>query len=149
MVLHAKDLRKGRYSLQNSYYFITSTTFNRRPHFNSFFNARVLIKQLQSSDLNNLTETIGFVVMPDHFHWLFQLKGDKTLSQVVGRVKGSSSKLLSPYVPQKLWQAGYHDRCLRYDEDIKKLLRYTIANPLRANIVESISDYPHWDCIYV
>jgi len=27
--------------------------------------------------------------------------------------------------------------------------RYIVANPLRAGLVESVRDYPHWDAIWL
>ncbi|MNL58136.1 hypothetical protein D3C87_1817490 [compost metagenome] len=48
-----------------------------------------------------------------------------------------------------LWQQGYHDRALRRDEDLVKLARYVVANPLRAGLVEKLGDYPLWDAIWV
>ncbi len=48
-----------------------------------------------------------------------------------------------------LWQRGFHDRALRREEDLVKLARYVVANPLRAGLVEKLGDYPLWDAIWV
>ncbi|WP_232771197.1 REP-associated tyrosine transposase [Colwellia sp. 75C3] len=144
-------MRKGRVSLQGQSYFVTAVTHERTPLFKDFYNARILINHLKQSDFNQFTSTVGFVVMPDHFHWVFNLSGDISLSDVVGRVKGGASRSLnlSLYSSMKIWQAGFHDHCIRSDEDFKRVMRYTVANPLRANIVTTVGDYPHWDCIYL
>jgi hypothetical protein len=43
-----------------------------------------------------------------------------------------------------LWQAGYYDRVLRNDDATADVVRYIIQNPVRAEIVESPTSYPHW-----
>jgi len=151
MSYHAKDLRKGRFSQQGRFYFVTAVTYGRTPFFNDFYNARILINHLKQSDLNHFTATVGFVVMLDHFHWVFKLVGDKSLSDVMGRVKGGASRELHLRLnrSEKIWQSGFHDHCIRSDEDFRRVMRYTVANPLRAGIVERVGDYPHWDCIYL
>ena len=151
MNYHAMDLRKGRFSQSGNMYLITTTTVNRSPVFDNFDNARLLINILKESDFLDYTKTIGFVVMPDHLHWLAELKSTKTLSEVVKQVKGKSSFLINQRQQQqgKIWQAGFHDRCLRKEDDILHVMRYLVANPLRAGIAKSVSDYPDWDCVYV
>ena len=48
--------------------------------------------------------------MPDHIHCLFKMKSDKKLSEVIGKVKGSSSRFINK---NKLvsdifsWRTGY------------------------------------------
>jgi len=48
-----------------------------------------------------------------------------------------------------LWQQGFHDRALRREDDLVKMARYVVANPLRAGLVERLGDYPLWDAIWV
>ena len=141
---HAQDLRKGRYSEPNRLYLVTAVTLNRNPVFQDFQHARVLINILRSEHLRNQVNTYAYVVMPDHFHWLLQLN-EEALSHVVGRVKRLTARQLG----QNLWQDGFHDRAVRQEDDLKAMARYVIANPLRAGLVESIGDYPHWDAVWV
>jgi putative transposase len=44
-----------------------------------------------------------------------------------------------------LWQKGFHDHAVRGDEDMRALARYVVANPVRAGLVRSVREYPHWD----
>lgn len=88
--------------------------------------------------------------MPDHFHWLIELQ-DGSLSGLMQRIKSLSTKAVSLSTGRKisLWQRGFHDRALRREEDLVKLARYVVANPLRAELVEKLGDYPLWDAIWV
>ena len=80
-------------------------------------------------ELGNV-ESLAFVVMPDHFHWLFTLQNDNTLAKVMQQVKGSSSALIQKsrrerediLLHKALWQNGYHDHALRTEEDLQSYL---------------------------
>jgi REP element-mobilizing transposase RayT len=65
-------------------------------------------------------QTLAFVVMPDHLHWLLWLGENTTLQTVVRHVKSVSAHDLNPALNRqgKVWQAGYHDHALRHDEDV-------------------------------
>jgi REP element-mobilizing transposase RayT len=97
--------------------------------------------------MDQATKTIGFVIMPDHFHWLFQLKDKYSLSDSVDRVKGRSALAVNKQRNgiHKVWQSGFYDRCLRGEDDVVDIMRYIVANPLRAGLVKSLKNYPHWD----
>jgi REP-associated tyrosine transposase len=100
---------------------------------------------------SQLADTLAFVVMPDHMHWLLQLGSNQNLSRVVGSMKsGSSRQMRRRRQPgASIWQSGFHDRALRCDEDLAQVARYIIANPLRAGLVERIGDYPLWDAVWL
>ena len=140
-----KALRKGRLSIPSQIYSITAVTRCRQQIFTDFYAARALIRILQRHQITDDAKTLCFVVMPDHLHWLMQLSTRKTLSQTVQSVKSMTSKSLN----QSLWQKGFHDRTIRHDEDIVAIARYIIANPVRAGLVKSIRDYPHWDAVWL
>jgi putative transposase len=139
---HGKNLRKGRYSSHNQIYLITTVTQNRQPVFADFYKGRQLIKVLQNE---RHAETLAFVVMPDHLHWLMVLGEQRQLAMVVQGVKSISSRIIG----SPLWQAGYHDHALRAEDDLQATARYIVANPLRAGLVERIGDYPHWDAVWL
>jgi putative transposase len=41
-----------------------------------------------------------------------------------------------------VWQVGYFERVLRDDEPTETIVRYVLANPIRAGLVERPQDYP-------
>lgn len=145
MIKHQKDLRKGRYSQQSQIYHITFTTINRTPTFNDFAKAHTLINIFKQSDQLQHTATLAFVIMPDHIHWLMQLTGSQSLSNVIKVIKSKASVQLG----KPIWQSGYYDHALRKDEDIQTIARYIVANPIRAGLVNKVGDYPHWDAIWL
>ncbi len=100
-----------------------------------------------NADAQGLCETLAYVVMPDHVHWLFLLCRD-TLSDIVRQVKSKSAiqiNKLRGTEGRRVWQKGFHDHAVRADENLTEIARYIIENPLRAGLVHSIMEYPHWD----
>ena len=129
---HGGDLRKGRFSEGNRIYFITAVTQNRAPHFADFHLGRLLVYVLRGETPR--AETLAFVVMPDHLHWLMQLREGQALSRVVANVKSISSRRINRAFGRSgsLLQAGFHVHALRRDEDVANVARYIVANPSRA-----------------
>ena len=142
---HGKDLRKGRVSLPGQAYHITTITLDRRPIFSDLRSVRLLINALRAAQTRDEATTLAFVVMPDHLHWLLQLEAGTSLSAVVGAVKAVTAHGLGA----RVWQGGFHDHALRQEEDLAKLARYIVANPLRAGLVQRVGDYPHWDAVWL
>lgn len=103
-----------------------------------------MVRQLRQQRDEGRADTLCFVVMPDHLHWLMVLRAG-TLSETVRLFKGRSARELG----RPLWQANFFGHAVRGDEDLRKLARYIVANPLRSGIVEHIADFPLWDAIWL
>ena len=95
--------------------------------------------------------SLAWVVMPDHVHWLFQLRATSSLSEVVKTFKARTAHRINRHLGKSgtLWQKSFYDHALREEEDIRAIARYIVANPLRAGLVEHIGYYPHWDAIWL
>ena len=146
-----RNLRKGRVSIPNQIYHVTTRTRDYSPVFADLRAGRILIDRLRCEEERGRASTIAFVVMPDHLHWLLQLTGHYSLSRVVNDVKANAARLINNVTEKKgpLWQRGFYDRAIRNDEDLIAVSRYIVANPLRAGIVKSVRDYALWDSIWV
>jgi len=144
------DIRRGRYSEAGRSYLLTTVTHQRRSLFHDFHHARLVIQQLRRCELERSCRSLAWVVMPDHVHWLIELKA-LPLGEVMRRFKARSSLALHRAgVPsQRVWQAGYHDRALRREEDVLHVARYIVANPVRAGLVRSVREYSHWDAVWL
>ena len=94
---------------------------------------------------------LAWVLMPDHVHWLVQVGEEGNLSRVVNRLKSASSRQVHRLMGARgpLWQQGFHDHALRAEEDLRRVARYVLANPLRAGLVQRMGAYPYWNAIWV
>jgi len=148
---HSRDLRIGRVSLPGHAYLITTVVAGRRPVFRNLWCARILVRAMQHQEAVDHAQTLAFVVMPDHLHWLLQLGDKMPLTQVVAVTKRWSAEQINRGLSRAgtLWQPGFHDHAVRAEEDLRTLARYVIQNPVRAGLVESVRQYPHWDAIWV
>ena len=137
-------LRRGRISSIGFTYHVTFTTRNRIPYLSDFMAARRFINVLKQDEKRGYTLTFAFVVMPDHVHWLFELKHG-SLAQSIKRVK---SVFTSQNI-ERIWDYGFYDHAIRSDEALIGVARYIVANPLRAGLVDRVGDYPHWDSLWL
>jgi REP element-mobilizing transposase RayT len=143
-------LRRGRFSKAGNFYVLTAVVEGRRPVSQDWHAGRSVVEQFRSAETSGLVRSMAWVVMPDHFHWLIELR-DKTLAELMCRVKSRSSHSLkrSQDLDGRLWQRGYYDRALRRDEHLQQAARDIIANPLRAGLVQRVGDYPLWDAVWL
>jgi len=140
-------LRNGRRSLVNQIYHVSTSTHDRRPLLAELACGRAVVDTLRHEHEAGHVESLAFVVMPDHLHWLFSLIGTRALSECVKNVKCFSARRIHEIhgFKARVWQTGFYDRAIRREEDLVGIARYIVANPLRAGIVRSVRDYPLWD----
>ncbi|MGH8464185.1 MAG: REP-associated tyrosine transposase [Pseudomonas sp.] len=143
-------LRRGRCSQPGRLYLLTTTTHQRKPLFHDFAHARMVVRQLRQSEQEQACQSLAWVVMPDHLHWLIELEA-VTLGTLMRRFKSRCSLALHKAGVEHgpIWQNGYQDRALRREEHVVRVARYIVANPLRAGLVNRVGDYPHWDAVWL
>ncbi|WP_426116357.1 REP-associated tyrosine transposase [Pseudomonas sp. DSP3-2-2] len=143
-------LRYGRFSKLGQIYLVTSVVQDRQPVFVEFHLGRLLVEELRRAQEQELAQSLAWVVMPDHLHWLFQLQKG-TLSGLIQQVKARSAIAINRARCSngRLWQPDFHDQAIRRDQELINMARYIIANPLRANLVQYIGDYPLWDAVWL
>jgi len=142
---HSRNLRRGRVSQTGQIYLLTMISLDRFPVFADFFVARRVVRVMHEPSVVSAVETLAFVVMPDHVHWMAQLRDGASLGDVVRRFKARVSIVLG----SRVWQRGFHDHALRSDEDVPGIARYVVANPVRAGLVGRVGDYAHWDAVWL
>jgi putative transposase len=149
---HGRDLRKGRHSQPGQVYLLTSVTHRRRPVLVDFHLGRLVVHAMRHHDCRGNTQTLAYVVMPDHFHWLLGLGNDLDLPRLMASLKGYTARRIGERIDldgEPLWQEGYHDHALRREEDAAAVARYIVANPLRAGLVRRLADYSLWDAVWL
>jgi len=147
---HGSNLRKGRCSEAGRPYLVTTVTHERKRVFRDWRIGRLLVTELRLSSELHHVESLAWVIMPDHLHWLFILR-DITLAAAVHRMKARSAIAINRHSGNsgRFWQKGFHDRAIRQEEDLQTVGRYIVANPLRAGITRNIGTYPLWDAIWL
>jgi len=135
----------GRRSMRFAYYTLTTTVAGRRHIFTDPASVKCVVDALRQSDQELRTQTLAWVVMPDHVHWLVQLRNDN-LSRCMQRFKSRSARafnLLHDTCGASVWQRGYYDHCIRGDHALQAHAQYLMENPVRAGLVTTPEAYPH------
>ena len=145
------DLLKGRCSLEHQVYHITCTTQGRVCWFESAVLSKIVISEMRRLLEAGYVDSLAWVLMPDHLHWLFVLQSEQDLSTVIRLLKGRSARLMNAHLQRTgmIWQKGFYDHAVRADEDLQRTARYIVANPLRAGLVDHIGDYSWWDAVWL
>jgi REP element-mobilizing transposase RayT len=146
-----QSLRKGRASVSNGVYLITTTTFERKKLFADFAVSCAAARCFENATLLGDAKMLAWVLMPDHAHWLLQLGERDTLRRVVNRLKSASARYANRARGSSgvIWAKAFHDHGLRDEEDLQGTARYVIANPLRAGLVARVGDYPFWNAVWL
>ena len=117
-------------------FFWTICTYMRRP----YFETAAVVGPVQSHFFQ-ATESadvaiLAYCFMPDHLH--LSLQGRANASKVewsVIRAKQLSGYWFQRHHGGRLWQKSSWDRLLRPEEDPAGVIRYIVANPVRAGLV--------------
>ncbi|MGE4072819.1 MAG: transposase [Lysobacterales bacterium] len=143
-------LLHGRQSQVGLWYVITTVSLGRIPVFASAQAAQLVAEEIRRVP-QNFAESHAWVVMPDHLHWMIELRSGIDLSRLVQGLKSRSAIAVNRSRGQSgpIWQPGFYDHQLRADEDFRAQARYIVANPLRRGLVARIEDYPHLWCRWI
>lgn len=81
-------------------------------------------------------ELLAHVVMPNHVHVLFRLEQGQDLGKTIHSWKSFTAHEINKNLGREgtLWQEEYHDRIVRSDEHLHRLVDYTLENPKKARI---------------
>lgn len=142
-------LRRGRSSDPGRSYLLTFTTAERRPLFGDLWHARAAVRGLVHPNVLGDAHLWCWVLMPDHAHLMLAL-GTCALPRIVQAGKAASTRNLRELgLTGRVWAPGYHDRAVRHSDEIRRMARYVVANPVRAGLVASVRAWPHWDAAWV
>jgi putative transposase len=101
-------------------------------------------------------DLLAFVVMPSHYHWVFQpreqwvacrKKGDKRTprEEIIHSANLFTATQCNRVLGRKgtFWQHEPYDHWIRDVHELERIIRYIEANPVKAGLV---SDPAEWEC---
>ena len=86
-----------------------------------------------------------FIFLANHFHMLIVIDTPEDVSNFVGYIKCESAHAVNKLLGRKqrtIWCDGYDSPIILTPRDVIRYIRYIYLNAARANLVESIGDYP-------
>ncbi|HHT9110109.1 MAG TPA: REP-associated tyrosine transposase [Candidatus Brocadiaceae bacterium] len=149
---HQSSLRKGRVSIPERCYSVTTCIEGKRPllvpdslrPLADVRTAQVIENCIRWLHEQKRWNCRGYVVMPDHVHVIFLLGESQILSGVVSSFGKYTAKKLNELSGQKgrVWQHGFYDHCLRDEKSYMRHLRYIYENPVRKGLVQYPEEWP-------
>ena len=126
-------------------HFLTICTHQRRSWFVDADVVRDVTLHFLRTAAAEQFSILAYCFMPDHLHALASGESESAdLRRLVHLAKQQSGFAFKRRHGERLWQDSYFDRTLRENETIPATIGYIVANPVRAGIVNSPGDYPHW-----
>ncbi len=89
-------------------------------------------------------DMIAYTIMPNHVHFVAQLKGERTLSQVMQSLKGFTAREANKILNLSgtaFWQPESYDRVVR-EGRLGNTVFYTLNNPVKAGLVNDWREWP-------
>ena len=85
----------------------------------------------------------AWVVMPNHVHLVVDV-WDVPLVKLINGWKGKSSREANKLFGRRgqFWQEDYYDTLIRDEEHLKRAIRYTEQNPLKAFLAKAAREWP-------
>lgn len=103
----------------------------------------IVAEAIRAASTDVPVEVLVWCVMPDHLHALVAPREGGSVVQWVRSFKGRVAADARRQGLRKLWQRSFHDRVLRAEEAVADVVSYVLANPVRAEHVESWREWPH------
>jgi REP element-mobilizing transposase RayT len=85
-------------------------------------------------------ELLAHVVMPNHVHVLFRLQEGHDLGKTIHSWKSFTAHKINKTLGREgpLWQEEYHDRIVRSEEHLHRLVDYIVENPKKACVKNAL-----------
>ncbi len=143
----SKLLRKGRASIRNQWYLLTTVVHERKPIFTKPDTAETILSSLLWLENHGKMVLEAAVVMPDHLHFVAELHMG-TLAILMHSLKSHTARKINVLLNRRgrLWQAQYYDHAIRKDEVLHDVIVYCLNNPVRSGLVTDFHQYPYWYC---
>jgi len=126
-------------------YFLTTCTWQRSRAFTDAAVVDLVWDQFRYTGEHEHCEVLAYCFMPDHAHFLVAGGNERAdFREFVRLAKQRSGWRYKRRHDAPLWQDGYYERVLRSEESSGSVARYIMGNPIRANLVERVEDYPFW-----
>ena len=133
-----------RVFVPNSIVFITVVTQDRKPIL--LKNVDILAKSFNDAKQFYDFETIGYVILDDHFHLLLKPKDIAAYPKIIRAIKYNFTNdvgIAMPTYGGKLWQNRYFEHTIIDENDLYKHLDYIHYNPIKHNYVAKAKDWTY------
>ncbi len=107
--------------------------------------AEIVKHEIHKND-NKDYKLICYSIMPNHVHLVFHLlENSKGISTIMHSIKRVSAYRINKYLGKNgnFWQSESYDHIVRDNDELNKIIEYTLMNPVKAGIVDDWKDFKH------
>lgn len=131
-------------------YFFTSVTYQRQKWFINPQFAQIVVDQWKYYEKSYGFHLDTYSVLPDHYHVVLEVSGEKTISQILHAVNSYTATLINQMlghaVKIKIWQGQPWDEIIRDENMYWQKVTYTLFNAWREELVnDPLEPYPYSD----
>lgn len=99
-------------------------------------------------------DLLAYCIMPNHVHLVIKLldpktyKSNRPVTDIIGRLKSYTASQANRELGRKgvFWQPESYDHVIRDGDEMNRIIRYTLDNPVKAGLVKHWKD---WKFSYV
>ncbi|OGU36167.1 MAG: hypothetical protein A2068_08050 [Ignavibacteria bacterium GWB2_35_6b] len=159
--------RRGRLNLTGEcFFFVTTTVVKFTPVFSYAPFCDILIDNIKHYRKRYKFDTLGYVIMPSHFHWIVKTEPEfGSISDIMRDIKKFSAwkifdlieleklnKLENIFIKEaegiedqkrKLWMKRFDDEVIRNEKMFWTKLKYIHNNPVKSGLVLKPEDYKY------
>ena len=126
---------------ENTDYFITAHTFDKRRFFTTETEKEMLLKVLYSAANVHSIFIHTWVILDNHYHLLIKINTTEKLVKFIKSLHGKSAielNKINSTPGQKIW-VNYWDHCIRSKKDFWVHFNYIHNNPLKHGYVKNFN----------
>lgn len=130
--------------------FINVLDYYNAIHVWTSFSTVLKLKHYQHTNLlqqkkDGLIKILSYCIMPDHYHILFKVISDSSISKYINDIENSYTRYFNLRHSRKgpLWQSSYRSVLIKTDEQLLHVSRYINLNPSSSNIVDRPDAWEH------
>ena len=131
--------------IHNTTVFISSRTQEDLPLVATPYMEEIIWGILGSAQEKHPLRINHFLFMPNHFHIIATVHNPEDIPSFLLYLKRELGHAINRLLGRKqktIWCEGYDSPTLLNFEDVLKYINYTYTNPQKANLVETINEYP-------
>jgi putative transposase len=129
--------------LDDKIYFVTCSTLDKEKHFDTDGKKEIIKKRLKTGAVKFQVRIYAWVILSNHYHFLFQFKEKQNLGKFLAFINGGSSFDLNSLENRRGRQVwwNYWDNCIRNEETFYRRFNYIHHNPVKHGYVKKCEDY--------
>ena len=119
-------------------FFVTASLRDRQLLFADDAAAKIVLDSLQFFRAHGEIELYGYVIMPDHVHFVVRPVSPLTLPNMMRRFKTYTAHTIGAGA---IWEDGYHSEVLTHAGIVKQKLNYIHENPVRQKLATKAENF--------